>query len=306
MSLDRPPFPEVINSSMIANFRSCQRKSFLEDFLHWKSRSPSVHLIAGAAFARGLEVSRRSFYEDGADPETSLARGLGALIEAYGEYSPPADSPKSLERMGGALEFYFSRYPLGADTLDIIPIAGKFAVEFNFSEPIDSLHPVTGQPLIYTGRFDAIGKYSGLTLGCDEKTTSQLGATWSRQWDLRSQFTAYTWGAKRAGIRLDGFLVRGVSILKTKYDTAEAITYRPEWQIDRWYKQLLKDLEGMKRAWESGEWDYNLDHACAEYGGCPFRGVCLLRDPMELLEQQFERRKWDPVTRTESLVGEAV
>lgn len=306
MTTARPPFPEVIDSSLIAAFRSCPRKAFLEYIQHWKPRTPSVHLKAGAAFARGLEVTRTSFYEEGLDPETSVALGLKALIEAYGDFECPPDSPKSCERMAGALEFYFDKYPLGADSAEIIQVADKYAIEFNFSEPIDVQHPVTGQPLIYTGRFDAMVRYSGLTLGCDEKTTSQLGASWPRQWDLRSQFTAYTWGAAKAGIKLDGFLVRGISILKSKYDTAEAITYRPQWQLDRWYEQLCRDLARMKLAWLSGEWDYNLDHACAEYGGCPFRGVCLLRNPAELLEQQYERRRWDPVLRQEFLLEEAV
>lgn len=303
----RPPFPEVIDSSLVAAFRSCPRKAFLEYILHWKPRTQSVHLVAGAAFARGLEVTRRSFYEEGDNPETSVAMGLKALIEAYGDFECPADSAKSCERMAGALEFYFDRYPLGDDSAEIIKIADRYAIEFNFSEPLDITHPETGQPLIYTGRFDAMVKYSGLTLGCDEKTTSQLGASWPRQWDLRSQFTAYTWGAAKAGIKLDGFLVRGVSILKSKYDTAEAITYRPQWQLDRWEGQILRDLTRMKEAWESGTWDYNLDHACAEYGGCPFRGVCLLRDPAELLAQQYEYRRWDPVLRKEfTLEEEAV
>lgn len=304
--MTRPPFPEVIDSSLIAAFRSCPRKAFLEYLQHWKSRSPSVHLVAGAAFARGLEVTRLAYYEQGCSPDVALGRGLDALMKAYGTFECPADSPKSLERMMGALEFYFDRYPLGQDEAEVITVAGKHAVEFNFSEPLDIAHPETGQPLIYTGRFDAIVRYSGLTLGCDEKTTSQLGASWPRQWDLRSQFTAYTWGAKRAGLKLDGFLVRGVSILKSKYDTAEAITYRPEWQLERWEEQLNRDLLRMISVWASGLWDYNLDHACAEYGGCPFRSVCLLRDPSELLAQQFERRRWDPVTRTETVLTEAL
>jgi hypothetical protein len=149
---------------------------------------------------------------------------------------------------------------------------------------------------------DMMVTYEGMNLGEDDKTTSQLGASWPRQWDLRSQFTGYVWGASRAGIKLDGFLVRGVSILKTKYDTLQAITYRPAWLIERWYEQLLRDITKMKQAWESGYWDWNLDHACAEYGGCPFKSVCQMRDPAQLLEQQFQRRRWDPVSRTETVL----
>jgi hypothetical protein len=96
--------------------------------------------------------------------------------------------------------------------------------------------------------------------------------------------------------------VRGVSILKTKYDTLQAITYRPEWQIDRWYGQLIRDVKRLIVQWEEGYFDYNLDHACTEYGGCPFKQVCLMNSPEVMLEQHFQRRRWDPITRIETLL----
>lgn len=302
----RPPFPEVLDSTTIAAFRSCPRKAYLEFFEHWKPGEQSVHLVAGAAYAAGLEAARREYYINGQSPEHAIAAGLHALVTSYGDFQCPPDSAKSLERTAGALEYYFSRYPLGADKA--IPLAlpgGKTGIEFNFLEPLEILHPETGNPILYSGRMDMMCSYDGMRLGEDDKTTSQLGASWPRQWDLRSQFTGYTWGARQAGIKLDGFLVRGVSILKTKYDTMEAITYRPEWMLDRWYEQVLRDIRRMIQAWESGYFDFNLDHACAEYGGCPFRGVCQMRDPAPLLRTQFQRRRWDPVARTETLLESA-
>lgn len=303
--MTRPPFPSVIDSSLMAAFRSCPRKAELEFVQHWKPRNQSVHLHAGAAYASGLEAARRAYYIEGHSPDDAIATGLQALLTAYGDFECPEDSPKSASRMAGALEYYFSAYPLGEDKA--VPMSlpgGKSGIEFNFLEPLDILHPVTGDPLLYSGRMDMMCDYEGMKLGEDDKTTSQLGASWPRQWDLRSQFTGYVWGAGRAGIKLDGFLVRGVSILKTKYDTLQAITYRPQWQIERWYEQLLRDLKRMMAAWDEGYYDYNLDHACAEYGGCPFKSICQMRDPTPLLQQQFERRRWDPVARTETLIEE--
>lgn len=303
--MTRPPFPAVIDSSLIAAFRSCPRKAQLEFFEHWKSQEPSVHLHAGAAYASGLEAARTAYYIGGAHPDDAIAAGLKALLTHYGTFECPDDSAKSAIRMSGALEYYFSVWPLGTDKAVPLTFAdGKRGIEFSFLEPLDALHPETGDPLLYSGRMDMAVDYDGMPLGEDDKTTSQLGASWPLQWDLRSQFTAYVWGAARAGIHLKGFLVRGVSILKTKYGHAEAITYRPDWQVERWYAQLLKDIARMKAQWAAGEWDYNLDHACSEYGGCPFRMPCLMRDPADLLAQRFERRRWDPVSRTETLVEE--
>lgn len=299
----RPPFPTVLDSTIMAAFKSCPQKSYLEFFQHWKLREQSVHLHAGAAYAAGMEAARAAFYIDGLNAEDSVAKGLHALLTAYGDFECPPDSAKSAERTAGALEYYFSHYRLGEDKA--IPMTlpgGKRGIEFSFLEPLGILHPETGDPLLYSGRMDMMCEFEGMKLGEDDKTASQLGASWPRQWDLRSQFTGYVWGAARAGIKLDGFLVRGVSILKTKYDTLQAITYRPEWFIDRWYTQLQRDIARMIRAWEEDYYDFNLDHACAEYGGCPFRGVCQMRDPTALLEQQFQRRKWDPVQRTETVL----
>jgi hypothetical protein len=314
--MTRPPFPSVLDSSLIAAFRSCPTKAKYEYVLHWKPRSPSVHLHAGAAFARGLEVARKAYYLGEFDyPEgseirsaglvqDSIACGLQALMAAYGEFECPADSPKSLERMMGAFEFYFDAYPLERD--HAVPItlpSGRRGIEFSFVEPLDIAHPETGEPLLYSGRMDMVAQFSGSRFGEDDKTTSQLGASWSKQWDLRSQFTSYCWGAARAGLPLSGFIVRGVSILKTRYDTQQAITYRPQWMIDQWYEQLIeRDIPSMIGMWESGKWGMDLDHACNEYGGCPFRQICLSQpsDRLAWLESGFERRQWDPVTRTET------
>ena len=296
----RPPFPAVLDSTIMAAFKSCPRKAQLEFVEHWRPQMPNVHLHAGAAYAAGLEGLRTAYYTQGLDPETSLAVGMEALIRSYGTFECPPDSAKSLARTAGALEYYAMRYPVATDAATPLKLpGGKHAIEFSFAEPLDIPHPETGDPIIYAGRMDMCCLYNGLALGEDDKTASQLGASWPKQWDLRSQFTGYVWGAGKAGLELDGFLVRGVSILKTKYDTLEAITYRPKWQIDRWEEQLYRDIRRFIRCWEEGYYDYNLDYACIEYGGCVFSRVCTMRDPQQLLEQQYERRRWDPVKREE-------
>lgn len=300
--MSKSPFPEVLDSTIIASLRSCGRKTELEHVLHWKPRAISVHLHAGGAFAKGLEKAREAFYLHGKPEVDAIAEGLLSLVHAYGDFECPPDSAKSLERMMGAYEYYFTQYPMESDAA--IPVtlpSGKRGIEFSFAEPIDINHPVTGNPLIYCGRMDMLTNYANGVFGEDDKTTSQLGASWSKQWDLRSQFTGYCWGAGKAGFPLQGFLVRGISILKTKYDTQQALTYRPAWMIDRWYEQLLRDIKRFIQMWESGYYDYNLDHSCAEYGGCVFRQICM--SPAETagqwLDTGFVKRRWNPLTREE-------
>lgn len=322
-------FPEYFDSSMLASYKGCAeqfRKGYIQ---HWKPKGLSVHLHAGASFAKGLEVARKAFYtgeiiglvcspetnlptwasiqREPQDADTSIALGLRALLAAYGNYQCPADSAKSAERTAGAFEFYFANYPLEREDGDPIELpGGKRAIEFSFAHPLPIAHPVTGNPILYVGRMDAIIRWAGGSFICDEKTTTQLGASWPRQWDLRSQFTGYAWGCRQAGIHVEGAIVRGVSILKTKYDTAQSINYRPEWQIERWYSELLEWIEDIKYNWQrrgpDAPWRHNFDHTCAEYGGCQFRDACLSEEEAPWLDTSFERRVWNPLIREERKV----
>lgn len=296
-------FPTVFDSSMVAAFKSCPQLAFKLYFGHWKSKVEKIDLLAGKAFAAGVEAARRGFFEEGLSAAEAEARGLAALVAAYGDAECPADNPKSLERMVGAFAFYFDNYPLVMSTgFPILLSGGKRAIEVNFTHPLPLNHPETDLPLFYTGRADMICQYAGATYGEDDKTTKSLGATWSQQWDLRSQFIGYTWGFRTSGLDIAGFLIRGVSILKTKYDTQEAIVNFSEFEVNRWYGELLEWLEDIIRCWRTKRWRYNLDRSCTEYGGCGFKTVCKAQDERPWLEQYFERRVWDPVLRVEKKI----
>lgn len=328
------PFPTVFDSSILATAKACPQKFFKEYLNHWKPKSHSVHLQAGSAFAKGIEVARKAFFEgqyeklqntqigeltfkkewittqaEAFNAQASIECGLQALLASYGEFEAPYDSAKTADRMAGALEFYFSNYPLEPDlNAPIVLASGRRAIEFSFAHPLPIAHPETGNPILYCGRMDAILEYAGQPFITDEKTTSQLGATWSRQWDLRSQFTGYAWGCRESGIPAAGAIIRGVSILKTKYETQQAITYRPSWQIDRWYEQTVDLINEILIRWYTytdgnraphQSFPYNLDHTCAEYGGCQFRQACSTEDETPWLETYFEKREWNPLTRQE-------
>jgi hypothetical protein len=296
-------FPPAIDSTTLAAFRSCPQKAFRTYFQHYKPGTDSVHLVAGGAFADGIEAARRAFFEQNLSPEESTALGIKALILRYGDFECPPESGKSLERTAGALEFYFSQYPLGED--GAIPLTfpdGRRGIEFSFAQPLPINHPVTGDPILYTGRSDMIAEFAGGVYIYDEKTTSQLGASWARQWEMRSQFTGYCWAAREFGLNPAGVIVRGVSILKTKYDTLQVPTYRSPYEIDRWVDQTCRDIDRMIQAWRSGYWDWNLDHSCAEYGGCSLLQVCKSSNPDNWLNTHFVRRVWDPLAREEKSV----
>lgn len=300
------PFPEVFDSSMMADLKACPQLWNLAHRLDWKGRGDNTHLKAGGAFAKGCEVTRRAFYLDGQPAEESIQLGLEALMKEYGDHVPPtvgSAANKTIDRMAGAFIFYWDHYPLTHDGVSPIVLpGGKRGIEFSFAHPLPINHPVTGNPLIYAGRLDAIMNFAGGIWGYDEKTTSQLGASWGRKWGLRGQFIGYSWGSREAGIDLKGIVVRGVSILKTQYGTEESINTYASWQIDRWYSELLGWLEDAITWWKRNEYRHNFDESCTAYGGCQFATVCQSPDKQPYLETMFEQRHWDPITRTETVL----
>jgi len=102
MTLARPEFPIVWDNSMRSAFVECPRKFFWEYLHHFKPKGESIHLHAGKAWAHGLEVARRSFYEKGFGPVASINEGLVALINEYGDFIAPergSGAAKSLDRL---------------------------------------------------------------------------------------------------------------------------------------------------------------------------------------------------------------
>lgn len=289
-------FPRVVDNSMREAYTACPMRFFRSYVQNLTLPAISVHLHAGAAYAKGLEVMRQHYYELGKDAETALVEGSKALILAYGDFECPPSSPKTADRMVGALEYYTSEYPLATDYVKPFMAGDQAALEFTFAVELPIAHPDTGEPIIYAGRFDMLGVYQNdMLVVYDDKTASQLGQSWSSKWRLASQFTGYTWAAKQYGFDVQAVVVRGVSILKTQYGTAEVISYRPQWMIDRWYEQLLREITRMIDDYKSGQWMLAQADACSSYGGCMFVDLCDKQHPETWIETQFITRPYDPL-----------
>lgn len=295
-------FPLLWDSTTLAALRACKHRLYRGTLQHWSRPGHSIHLIAGAAYARGLEVANLAFLRGDDD---ALSQGLNALEIAYGDADSQGTN-KTLPRMLDALSFYFDNYPF--QPKEIIELAGKPAVEWSFALPMSINHPITDEPLIFCGRADTIVNYANGIYIRDDKTTSQLGASWSKQWSLRGQFLGYSWALRQLGVKNNGVIVRGVSILKTKFETQQVIIHIPEWLSNEWYQATLTEIAHAKQLFlrESTinpeiHWVKNFSEACNEYGGCQFKQTCTLRNPDEWFQQYFVKRIWNPLTREENV-----
>lgn len=299
--------PLHIDSTMLSSFRSCPRKFYHEYILGLRTPETKVDLYAGAALASALEEFYTAVHTRGASASDALKEAFVAFSTSWGDNpkEPLSDSPKSFDRMWEAVADYLRVYPPHTDHIQ--PYTGpdgKVTSEFSFAIPLDPdrfpgmpLHPMTGEPFIYCGRFDMLGSYLGRPCVRDEKTTKYAGATWADQWDLRAQFMGYVWACQQSGFDLDTVVVRGIVIQKTQIKQLEAIKIYPQYMVDRWYRQLKYDLNRLHACWLDGYFDYNFGESCTSYSGCTYRSICRSAKP-EAWMQEYRVLRWNPLARS--------
>ena len=295
-------FPQHIDSTMLSTYRSCENK-FLEEFIYGVTPSgisPDLH--AGGAVAAALETTRRALWDLKLPFEEALSLGYQEFIRFWGEFEAPEGHVKQFDRVATAFICIWDWF--GVETDPIKPFFlenGKAAVEMRFSIPIPVNHPVSGDPLFYSGRYDLLGLFQDQVYIVDDKTTKSLGQAWLKRWDLRSQFMGYCWSAKQQGLPVVGAIARGIGILKTDINFAESMNTYSEELLDRWYDQMVRDVRRMVQCWEEKVWGYDFDEACNMYGGCPYKVLCRSNPAnRDSWLESFDHRIWDPLAKDPS------
>lgn len=297
------PFPELIDSTIRKDLAACGMLANWAHIQHLRPKGRNVHLVFGACFARGLELVRRAYYKENLPFKDCFARGARAIILEWGDFIPPSSgsgSQKTLDACLDCLLSYFIQWPLEDEAITPFMDAGEPAVEWSFALPIpDVLHPETGQPIIYAGRFDMLARYTNAKFILDDKTATSLGEYWMNQWKLASQMTGYVWAAKQYGHDIQGVIIRGCAILKRDITFAMVIEQRPQWMIDRWLLQLKRDVLHFIEMWKANIYDYALDGACSNYGGCKYLTLCTSapKDVESWVKSDYEEHHWDPLKR---------
>lgn len=308
-------FPESIDSTMLSCFISCPQKFFVEFILRKVPMGRSIHLHAGGCFALALETVRRKVFGERKSLQDALEDAFLEFTLAWGMFDSAPDSKnyKDFTNMWCAVEAYFKEYPPLHDYFQPYMLAnGQPAVEFKFALPMDVRHPVTGDPVLYSGRSDMLCQptgESGLYVD-DEKTTKNLGESWYKQWDMRGQFFGYTYVGKQTGFNVVGSLVRGIAIQQTQFSFAEKPIFYTKDQLSHWWRNANRQVDRMvgmwklaNEQWEQGnrramhdEFLYSYGEACTSFGQCQFTPLCLSSAPWALYED-FETRIWNPLAK---------
>lgn len=318
LSIEECRFPTIIDNSMVDDFRKCEQRWFYKHCRKLALLDDNVHLISGGAYAKGLEVTRRKYFDEGYPMRDALRLGIRAAIVYYGAFEPHGrHTAKNIWRVIGAMEHHFNRWPIESGAIPYMPNgATRHAIEFSFAEPIaDVENPDTGDAIVYAGKCDYIGedKEAQLIGPVDDKTTTQLGDYWLSKWDLSNQMWGYIWASRRAGYPSVCAFIRGVSILKTKFGDANARCYARPDQLIVWERNLKETVKRMILAYQ--RWKdlgltsatdpaFILEHnplqlalggACTDFGGCGFKVLCESTNPETWIPVNFTVNKWNPL-----------
>ena len=302
-NLPKVTFPTVIDNTILTSFAECGYKGYLQYLRHLRRKAPAVHLLFGGAYAHGLDFIRKNRYHA---PHTAKEKIiLAGIMEAwkfYGDYTPTegvSGHLKTGERLARLIWDHFEHFGWKGDFLQPAVSGNKPMVEFSFAIPLDIAHPETGEPILYGGRADmiAINTTTGGMYVVDDKTCSQMGPSWVNSFDLRSQFTGYTFAAQQCGYDVAGAIVRGACILKHENKFLDSIQLRPNWMIDRWLEQVYIKIASMIEQWKHGAYTMDFGSACELYGGCPFKEVCLKKEHEPWIKDNFIVEEWNPVAK---------
>ena len=292
------PFPEVLDNTFISAFRDCPQKAYYHGVMRIvPAHASNTNLIAGGAFARGLEITRKAFFDDNETFDAAQLKGLRALIAYYGDHEPSAKAAvKDVWRTALALVAYFTAFPIDQNLKPVKLKNNKHAIEYSFAVPLDIKNPQTNDPLLYTGRFDFLGiTDGGMLVVVDEKTSTTLGDQWIVQWQLSNQMSGYVWASQSHGIPVENAWIRGLAFLKNGYSTTDYITPRPQWLIKTFKENLNLTLNRIIESWRTNKWEKNFGKACASFGGCPYLTLCSHEHPEDWIPINFKPNDWNPL-----------
>lgn len=314
-------FPIILSNTDMSLWSQCQLRWFRERCQNLrKGGAKNINLEAGAGFARGMEVTRKAFYNGKLPSAEAVQLGYDAILESMYKAGATDDTLKSPERMALALLEYFKEFPLESE--EVVPSEledGSHGIEHKMTAELPIIHPELKVPLIFKGKLDMLATSLGRTYIVDEKTTKAISYNQGDLLQTQGQFIGYAWLARQLGITVVGVKVRKVAIQIKEIKIREFEVPITDWMINLWEQSMLQKVSEMVKFYgdtlNGTEFqvaftpDFSL--GCTAYHSvCPFTAGCTSKYGENFLATEFEQLVWDsearkeiPLTEFKTLIG---
>jgi hypothetical protein len=308
----------IQDSTKIMAFMKCPRMYFFEYVIGWRSDSPNIHLVFGAAWHEAME----HLFLNGmtaVSVEEAYQKFETVYREAFDQTMDPIHEPKTPGNALRALVQYAKQYRHDREEFDVLhtEVAGSVMVG--------------EEPIFFKVDTIVRDKRSGRINSLEHKTTTSFSPMWLHQWRQKFQVGTYTYALRLlyGPDEVDGVIINGVAIrnpAKLKLDgTPYANARDTEFQrvpsrfdnkkMADWFNQALYWLLYIRAEFErlyEERTDAEVLQAfpkntenCVQYGKpCPYLDYCIAKpNPLQWGDTTpigMMVDHWDPRAQVES------
>lgn len=307
-----------IDNSSLERFTTCPRSS--QYYLCQKRESADSRsaLTFGKIIHNALEIRYRNLTMPLPAVTTLM---LDSLTTAFSTWSPPEDDHRNIDTAIKVITSYLATYPIEEFSITSLP-SGAPAVELPFAVPLGDItingpllirnpdgstetRHFTTLTIIWQGRIDLIYSSQGRTYIMDHKTTSMLGPSYFKEFELSHQVYGYVWATSALLKRsISGFAINALAIRKpTK--TGKGIEFirqvipLEQTLLEEWVDDTLHICSDFVEHARRGYFPKHTKWCVGKYGECPYRGVCSMppaHREMFLASGLFKTVDWSPLT----------
>ena len=326
-------FALQIDNSSLEVFNTCPRSAEYQ-LVHARGAPPSPPLTYGGGVHDGLEYWYKN--QGGATSPSTLEDVIRDSIRASEhsfEQNPiPLGEWRTADKCSDTLQRYFKHYGT-KEPFELLKDAdGNSAVEIPFSLPLGVIeqaeivttdytfadivdpdtysHPSTAKVafskihVYWTGKMDLAARMDGANWIIDHKTTSMLGPSFYRHFELSGQTIGYTWAGEQIfGEKFAGLMVNVIVGRKpTKSGVGctferQRFYYRQD-QVDEWADNTLTLCSDFIACLARDNFPMSVSWCMGKYGACKYHDVCTLpKDQRHFMlnSDQYADNTWTPL-----------
>lgn len=297
-----PPLPLLDNCLFLDNsalelISTCQRQAQYYILHKREKASDRSALKFGGILHKMLEANYRNL---SASPDLRLSLMLDAATEGFASWSPDPSDYRNYDSAVGFAQRYIKEYPIEEFE---VPVS---RVELPFATPIGEF-AIGGRTIkiIWQGRIDLIPERSGTMFFMDHKSTSMMGPTYFKEFDLSSQFKGYGWATKELmGIMpaygvVNALGIRAPSKTGKQYEFQRYSVRFTEDDLDEWRSDTMHLIGTFIQNYFAGFFPRSTKWCVGKYGACQYFDVCILprgQREMMLSTGDYKDVTWNPLT----------
>jgi len=322
MTTTQIPIPLVDDCFMIDNsstekIMTCRRAA--EYYIGYKRQINGSRwaLTFGRIVHKVMEVRAR-LIKSYITPDVVTAM-LTVADEEFKKHQPPEDDFRNYAFLVDLINEYNTTYP--HESYTTVVHNQKPLIEIGFIHPLGEItlntrcavrNPdgsiterfVSTIKIMQTGRIDQVVSHQDKIFGLDHKTTSMMGPTYFKEFEMSSQMVAYKWAIETlTGLPVQGFVINALGLRKPtktgkKLEFQRYVVSTSAESVDEWRRDTLSHLSNYFADCVEGFTPKGTKWCMGKYGACEFFDVCTLPHDQRhtlLNTNNYKTVTWDPL-----------